>query len=171
MKRVVLAGVLGGLALFLWESVAHMMLPLGEMGFRAVPNDQAFAAFVKEQFKDDGLYIFPAMQQQPPKGTPAGILVVHPGGMDELTPRQLGSQVSLDIVVMMAAAWVLSKSAVSGYLPRAGMVAALALFPILRVHLPYWNWYGFPASFILAESITHIAGFAIGGLILAKLVR
>jgi len=80
MKRVALAGVLAGLALFLWESVAHMMLPLGEMGFRAVPNDQAFAAFMKEQFRDAGLYIFRAMQQPPPKGTPAGVLVVHPGG-------------------------------------------------------------------------------------------
>jgi len=60
--------------------------------------------------------------------------------MEELTPRQLGLQVSLDnILVMIAAAWVLSKSTVNGYLPRTGMVAALALFPILRVHLPCWN--------------------------------
>ena len=31
-KKILLAGILGGLALFAWESVAHMALPLGEAG-------------------------------------------------------------------------------------------------------------------------------------------
>jgi hypothetical protein len=31
-KNILLAGLLGGLALFAWESVAHMALPLGEAG-------------------------------------------------------------------------------------------------------------------------------------------
>jgi hypothetical protein len=106
MKRIVLGGILAGLALFLWESVAHLMLPLGEMGFNVVPNEPAFAAVLKEQFKHDGLYIFPMM---PSKGAPAGILVVHPQGLDELTPRQLSTQILADVLVMIAAGWALSK--------------------------------------------------------------
>ena len=51
MRRIVLGGILAGLALFLWESIAHMMLPLGEMGFKVMPNEPAFAAVLKEQFK------------------------------------------------------------------------------------------------------------------------
>ena len=32
MGRVLTAGLLAGLAMFVWESVAHMVLPLGELG-------------------------------------------------------------------------------------------------------------------------------------------
>jgi hypothetical protein len=33
-KKILLAGILGGLALFAWESLAHMVLPLGDAGIR-----------------------------------------------------------------------------------------------------------------------------------------
>lgn len=169
MKGIVLGGILAGLVMFVWESVAHMMLPLGEMGFSVLPNEPAFSAVIKEQFKQDGLYIFPMM---PSKGAPAGLLVVHPFGLDELTPRQLSTQVVADILVMMAAAWVLSKAiALRGYLARVGFVTALAVFPILQVHVPFWNWYGFPISYTLAESITHIVGLFVGGLVIARFVK
>ena len=165
-----MGGVLAGLALFLWESVAHMMLPLGEMGFSAVPDEPASATVLKQHFKQQGLYIFST--PPPAKGAPAGILVVHPQGMDELTPRQLSTQLLADILVMIAAGWVLSKAAGSlgGYFARTGFVTALAAFPILRAHVPYWNRYSFPLSYTLAESITHIVGFLVGGLVLARLV-
>jgi hypothetical protein len=34
-KRILLAGLLGGLAMFIWQSVAHVVLPLGEAGIQA----------------------------------------------------------------------------------------------------------------------------------------
>ena len=37
MKRVIVAGVLGGLALFSWESVAHLLLPLSQASIKTIP--------------------------------------------------------------------------------------------------------------------------------------
>lgn len=37
-RRILLAGVLGGLAMFLWASVAHMVLGLGSLGIQDIPN-------------------------------------------------------------------------------------------------------------------------------------
>jgi len=53
---------------------------------------------------------------------------------------------------------------------RVGFVMALTLFPISAGARALWNWYGFPVSFTLAESITHTVGFFVGGLVLARLV-
>ena len=39
-KRVLIAGVLGGIAMFLWSSIAHMVLPLGMTGIQEIPNEQ-----------------------------------------------------------------------------------------------------------------------------------
>ena len=38
-KRVLLAAVLGGIAFFIWSSVAHVALPLGETGVKEIPNE------------------------------------------------------------------------------------------------------------------------------------
>jgi len=186
-RRLLLAGVLGGLVLFLWEAVAHMALPLGEAGFRALPGEAVFMASVKEQVREDGLYLFPAPEtrsgmtsaekskamdaaMEKAKIGPSGLLLMHPAG-EELTATQFVIQLIADVLVMLAAAWVLSKAtAVRGLLGRAVFVTVLALIPILQVHVPYWNWYGFPAMFVTAAAVTHVVGFFAAGLVLGKMV-
>ena len=40
--RVLLAGILGGIAMFVWTAIAHMFIaPLGEAGVREIPNEQS----------------------------------------------------------------------------------------------------------------------------------
>jgi hypothetical protein len=36
-KRALLAGLLGGIAMFIWSSLAHMVLPL-EAGIKEIPQ-------------------------------------------------------------------------------------------------------------------------------------
>ena len=43
-KRIVLAGVLGGIAMFIWTSLAHMVLPIGQTNVREIPNESAVLA-------------------------------------------------------------------------------------------------------------------------------
>ena len=39
-KRILLAGVLGGLALFVWGALSHMVLGLGSVGMAYLPQQQ-----------------------------------------------------------------------------------------------------------------------------------
>ncbi len=45
-KRVLLAGLLGGIAMYVWTAIAHMILPLGEAGIQEIPNEQAVLAVI-----------------------------------------------------------------------------------------------------------------------------
>ena len=47
MKRIFLAGLLGGIAMFIWTSIAHMALPLGEAGIREIPNEAALLSAMR----------------------------------------------------------------------------------------------------------------------------
>ena len=38
--RVLVAGILGGIAMFVWTSIAHMVRSLGEAGIAEIPNAQ-----------------------------------------------------------------------------------------------------------------------------------
>jgi hypothetical protein len=39
--RILLAGIIGGIVMFVWTSIAHMALPLGEAGINKIPNESA----------------------------------------------------------------------------------------------------------------------------------
>jgi hypothetical protein len=58
--RVLLAGILGGIAMFVWTTIAHMVLPLGEAGFREIPGEQSVVGAMNSAIGDQaGFYIFP----------------------------------------------------------------------------------------------------------------
>jgi hypothetical protein len=55
--------------------------------------------------------------------------------------------------------------------PPREIVTALGLIPGLRAQIPMESWYGFPVSYAASQIAIDGIGFAIGGLILAKLVQ
>jgi hypothetical protein len=153
MNRLVLAGVAGGIVIFLWGAISHMALPLGGMGLGALPAP-AEAALVSalDPAPARGAYLFPG-----------GFLVFHPSAPRGMTPRQLVRELLGDIGAALVAAFVLSAIAAS----RAGRVraaAALGLFAWFAISFPQWNWLHFPADLVLAEAIDQVAGWTLAGL-------
>lgn len=60
-KRIVIAGLLGGVGMFIWSSIAHIALPLGQAGLTEISNDQALIASMRDTLGDKhGLYFFPS---------------------------------------------------------------------------------------------------------------
>jgi hypothetical protein len=58
--KILLTGILGGIVMFIWTSVAHMSLPLGETGIHEIPNESAVLSAMQSNIGDQtGLYIFP----------------------------------------------------------------------------------------------------------------
>jgi len=60
--KILLAGILSGIAMFIWTSIAHLALPLGEAGIGEIPNESAVLSAMQSNIGDQtGLYIFPGM--------------------------------------------------------------------------------------------------------------
>ena len=38
-SRILVAGLFGGLAMFIWASIAHMILPLGRVGISEIKSN------------------------------------------------------------------------------------------------------------------------------------
>ncbi|HTP33197.1 MAG TPA: hypothetical protein VMJ75_13555 [Candidatus Acidoferrales bacterium] len=183
-KRILLAGLAAGLVLYVWESVAHLALPLGEAGISVFPNEPAMLTAIRQNVAENGFYFFP--NPNPPNSTeeqkkqamqsmltgPSGIMVVRPHGDPGMTPARLGLQALFDILSMIVAAVVLSQAAaLKRFGPRVALVAMLSAIPTLRTELPQWNWYGFPALYTTAQFALHAVGFILGGLVLAKMIK
>src|SRR5438552_7143186 len=110
ITRTLAAGILGGVAMFIWTSIAHMVLPLGEAGVREIPNEQAALAPLQQNIgNQSGLYLFPGLGigQNPTReqrkeamkhvaekyaSNPSGFLVYHPPGR----PLTLGKWLAVE---------------------------------------------------------------------------
>ncbi|HEV2817064.1 MAG TPA: hypothetical protein VGW40_07575 [Allosphingosinicella sp.] len=171
MKQILIAGVLAGIAMFVWESVAHMLLPLGEMGLSSLPNDEAVRAALAAQLGNaDGLYFYPAMRMdQEPTPGPWGLLLYHPQwtfswavlGWEALT--ELIQGVVLALIVGMAAAGSFGKRL--GIAVLVGVAAAFCVSP------SYTIWFGFPLAYTAAQMIVALGDYIIGGALIAWLLK
>src|SRR5205085_12308286 len=94
--RILLAGLLGGLAMYIWSTIAHVATPLGTLGISTLPDEQvtmnALAASIGEQH---GLFLFPDMRPgsaasgNPSKEGAFGLLVYRPHVAYSLNPANL----------------------------------------------------------------------------------
>src|SRR6266513_331597 len=87
-------------------------------GIRALPDESAIQAPIKQTVKDAGFYIFPAPEERPDMTgaqkqqameksmqrmatEPSGIMVVYPHGRDFQFPVSLGIQFGADVVAIL----------------------------------------------------------------------
>lgn len=185
-SRIVLAGVLGGIAMFAWMSVAHMVLPLGGAGVSQITNNEpALLAEMQSALgQNSGLYMFPsfgssrehsgaAMQayEQRLSANPSGLLIYHPPGGKAMTPGQLVTEFLAELIEVLLAVLLLAQTRLASYAERVGFVVALGILAALPSNVSYWNWYGFPASYTAAYMASQILGFLVAGLVAAAVLR
>jgi hypothetical protein len=189
MKRILLAGILGGLTLFVWTFVAHEFLGLGEVGVKEIPNEAAVLTAMQVAIPDTGLYIFPgfglgpkATREQQNAAMPAymkkyensghGILIYHPPSGPFNFGILLGREFGLNVLQALLAAWLLSCAA-SGrsYAGRVAFVAVAGILAAISTNVEYWNWYDFPGNYVGAYMTTQISAFILAGLVIGGLVK
>jgi hypothetical protein len=176
MNRRILAGLLGGLAAFVWSSIAHTVLPIGQAGISTIPNEKAALESLAREIPGPGLYLFPAPSEDPAqtqadmmasyRDNPSGFLVYNPPGRVFSFPRLLIVELVGTVLAGLLAAALLLRTPLP--VGRGALLGAgLGLFASLSVVLSYWNWYDFPTAFALGEATDQIVGWVIGGAVIA----
>jgi len=182
LRRILVAGVLGGIAMFAWASIARMVLPLGELGIRDIPDDAALLSAMHSKLGSaSGFYMFPAMVREGDRSAamtaysqklaanPSGLLIYHPPGGQTLTPGRLGTEFLAEVAQALLLAWLLAQTRPGSYGSRLGFIAICGLLAALVTNISYWNWYGFPGSYTAAYMLTQAVGFVAAGLVIAKI--
>ena len=183
MKKILLAGIVGGLVVFVWGFVAHMLLPVGTMGISQMPVNSPLLEAMKQNLAVEGLYAFPG-EEVGRKQTeaedavwigrykmgPRGLLLYHPTGTDPVSPQRLVLELATDVSAALVLAWLLT--ALGGSIGAQVRFAVIAgVFGWISINVAYWNWYGFPCAFILGELIDQVVGWGLAGLAMALLWR
>jgi len=171
-KRVLLAGVFGGIAMFVWSSIAHMVLPLGEAGIRQIDKEEALLVTMQSTLNQPGFYMFPKMPPGNDQAAYQAKIANGPSGMMVYFPRRefafgklLGVEFTTELVEALIAAWLLSMTMVATFMGRLGVYALAGLIAAVATNISYWNWYGFPSAYTLAYMFTIWMGYICAGLI------
>ncbi|MGH7724166.1 MAG: hypothetical protein ACREOU_01930 [Candidatus Eiseniibacteriota bacterium] len=190
MKRILLAGLLGGLVVFGWSAISHMVLPLGEAGIRTIPDEPAMMNALRTHVPGPGLYFFPGYDQKVERTKeqeeaamkdwsdryrlgPTGILVIAPANRQPMSPSQFVVELVTNILAAAIAAMLLflAAAAIPKYSVRVLFVTMLGVFAFIVIDLSHWNWYGFPDTYTCAALIDQTVGWFLGGLVIARIIR
>jgi hypothetical protein len=181
-KKILINGIVGGVVIFVWGAVSHMLLPLGEAGIKAIPNEEPVLAALRENIKEPAVYLFPGsdpsgeataeFMQKWERG-PSGFLVCHPEGLPGMSVRLLGIELLTNIAAALIAAFLISRSlgSLTSFFSRFFFVFVIGFVPFFSVDASYWNWYGFPAAYSLASLADQVIGFGLAGLVMAKMMK
>jgi hypothetical protein len=187
--RTCLAGLLGGIAMFLWASLAHTVLPLGETGISEIPNETAVVTAMHTALgEQSGLYLFPGTGVAPEASRQAkneamreygqklatsasGLLIYHPPGAKAITPGQLGTEFLTEVVEAVVVVYLLTQTRLTSFGSRVGFVALAGLMAAITTNISYWNWYGFPVSYTAAYLMVEWIGYIVAGVVAAVVMR
>ena len=176
--RVLIAGLLGAIGMFVWVSVAHIALPLGHTGFSQLQGEPVALGAMKAATNDhDGLYFFPWVDPKDPKmmeksaaamkAGPSGLLLYHPAGhgvSDMAGP--LITEFAKELIQALIAAFLVSMIA-AAFFSRVIYVTLIGVSGTLMTNASYWIWYKFPTDYTVAAFITDIVGAFVAGLLIA----
>lgn len=179
--RVLVAGIFGGIVLFFWGFVAHMLLGLGNPGIhQPVHEDVVLSALHDGLGTQPGVYILPSLDpnlMNDPAAraaygkkaavSPYAWVVYEPQGTDmtNMGP-QLVREWASDTLSALALACLMGMAAF-GFTKRLGIAVVATLFAWLSVMIPYWNWYRFPTALATAELVEQVIGWLLAGAVMA----
>ena len=186
-KRVLLAGILGGIVMFLWGGLWHDQLPTAFAGLRSLPNEQAVVGVLKTNVSEPGMYLFPGfgvpdsasfaekkaamqnLEKNPPSG-PQGVLIYEPVGT-ALLPRMLITEATANIIQALLVAFLVAQTGLRRFGSRLGFAFVLGLLASITTNISLWNFYRFPTSWIESQVAFLIIGYFLVGIIVAAIVK
>jgi hypothetical protein len=187
--RILLAGILGGIVMFVWTSMAHMALPLGEAGISEIPSESVVLSAMQSTIGDKtGLYIFPGLgvgknatreeknkamkeMQQRIAANPSGLLMYHPPGRPFAFGKSLAVEFSTEVLQAILVIWLLAQTRIGSFAGRVGFVLIAGILAAITTNVSYWNWYGFPGVYTASYILIEIVGFVLVGVAAGLVLR
>lgn len=190
MARIFIAGLIGGLAMFIGGAFSHMALELESRAFRRLPDESAAREFVSRQGLGVGMYGFPGAVANYDKMTPAeqgveddrveaeyrkgpsGFVLIAPTGEASMGAKQLIGEFVGDVMAVTLAAFIAAHfSTFTSFSRRWLLIVLLGPIAWLSLTFSFMLWYRFPAAFIQDGLFAALIEWTLAGAVIAAVVR
>lgn len=181
--RVLVAAVVGGVLLFVWGFVAHMLLPFSEKAMKPVPNEAAIIEAVRANVTENGVYYIPYLNYMKASAEdqrayaekiangPSGLLVLRTGGVSMDMKRELPLEFLSNLLAALVAALAVAGIGPRSYGGRVGAIFAFGVVAWLSISASQWIWYGFSTDFLVSDLVDQWGGWLLAGLGMAAVLK
>lgn len=185
MKKNLIAGVVGGIILWVWGFFAWVVLPLHSSTIQPIPNEDIVLESLRSNLSETSVYLFPNEPANPSDETamnmwqekyrrgPTGMIVYNPSGRDPMMTREMITGLIIFMISAFIAAWFLSRSTAvnAPYFSRVVFCGVFGVLMSIYGHLSAWNWMGFPFNYTTAQMADAIIGWLLAGVGIAAIVK
>jgi len=176
--KLIKAGVVGGLIIYIWYAISWMALPWHKTTIHQFKVDAAISQAIEANAPTSGIYLLPAMPEKEKtradanneaKHEPMVFAAVSLEGMPATMTRTLMISLITHIVAAFLVAWLLLQTAQLSYIGRLSFILVFALAAGIVTNVPLWNWFKFDSQYILVNFGDLLISWFLAGLVMAKI--
>lgn len=185
MKRVILAGLISAILMFVWGFLWWVISPFPHMTMKSVPNEARWLSSVRQDIPQSGVYIFPWMPEdhndqgaqeafiQVHKTGPIGMLFVRSEGFDPMQPSVMGIGFLHFLLSALMVGFMLHccSASLDSYAKRWAFVVGFGLCATVFCHLSLPVWFHHDWSFWLMESAYGSSAWAWAAFVMAGMIK
>ena len=181
--RVILAAIVGGVLLFAWGAIAHMLLPFSDKALKPVPDEAAVIEAVRANVTENGVYFIPYMNYKTATEAeqeayaekvangPSGMLLVRTGGVSMDMKKELSMELASNLLAALVAALAVAGIGARSYGGRVATIFAFGVVAWLSISVSQWTWYGFSTDFLISDLVDQWGGWLLAGLGMAAVMK
>ncbi len=180
-KNVLIAGILGGIVMFVVMVAGRIFLPgVGYAELRPMPGQVQLQAALKERITEPGTYVCPYLRDDrrsdafPDYLNEPVFVVTYRGYTHATVPGFVSAGMLSFLLAPMAAAWLLAQASnrvLGAYLRKAAYVATLGLFLVVSGDLLRVLTDNLPVSQAMGKALISLVTWTLVGLVLAWKVK
>lgn len=179
MKKAIIASLVGGIIIFIWQTLSWTVLHLHQSAQEYTPKQDSIMAFMNQQFSEDGSYLLPG----DPEGTPYAEMEKTMSSREGKPWMQIqyhkelkvnmGMNIirglTIDIVIVALLCWILLKMTDSGF--GKIFTACLITGMIVFLNSPYTVHIWYPKADLMAHFMDALFSWGLCGLWLGWWLR
>ena len=185
MVRILIAALVGGIALFVWQYATWMYLDIHHLDVEPVlAGEDAVIEALKDT--ERGIYWLPGMTQadqmdresegykawaEKHKKGPCGFLVINPEGGEPMSATILAIGGGIAFLIAFVVALILRGTALRTYIGRVCLCVGIGVVIALVMDVQNWNYMHFPDDWTRGNIIDHVGGMTVLGIVLGAIVR
>ena len=172
--RILLTALAAAIAMFVWSSLAHTVLHIGDIGVKTMAEGEPAAIDALRTATGDksGLYVAPAaaMTGQAPADAPSVFLVYHSPSVYVMSPMQLIGEFVLELIQAIVLVFILAQMMNQSMGSRIGWAVAAGVMVGIATNGSYHLWYGFPPDYTFAMIGIQVVGYLLIGIVAGLLL-
>lgn len=171
MARNLILSLAGGLVLFVWGFVSHVLLPWYGPAYHAFTDEAAVVTALERYTPTKGLYYVPFTETERGSGQLEAFVNVVPEGAGAGGGAQLAGGLIVAILSAFLVVNLVGRARPEDFRGTVMMFSAIGLAIGFVSHAYYWNWFQFPTSYVIVTIVDTLVGWTLVGLVVSPFMR